>query len=545
MAQPEPPVLSLGFEFEFWIPLLFNDLKNKQHPLKSDGRKLFLTGTESANGEAWSGKPWVYDRDNPAHANWRPNTHRVPTKESENVMLDGIRKLLRKAVTPQGADLVSDLNIERTELGPLLNGVHDLYQRYTVYADRGLVADKQLGGYRKDSQVYVGQYYFDAVEVRTPAFTEANNGNYRNMCGQIESVLTAITQTYPVSINAGADVWYEPPDYIKTEEKALRAESRCGTHIHVGAAGVLEYLEVPKDPKNPSPKELAALNESMSKRIFAAKKIVTLYWLVEPQIQWLHASWRSEDSRYSGLLREHTNLASYLAPSERKQELHPYHKHEEANNKASNHYDKKKFDEELQGQSKSRQLSAAELKQHEGLAEMLSGVIRLKGGTQKDQDAIAIIWKTRNMDQLAWLVSNFFGNRRGSLCLHQLLPWDSDFRGGGVRKEMQRIGTVEYRFMQASLDADAVLAWADVVMKMTEGCVTGGTDDFMDFIRRVVPRHLGEPPDPKAFVKRLGLKEGSRPYKFYDKDTQRRFDEDANPRIVKNGVANILVPKPQ
>ncbi|KAK7937267.1 uncharacterized protein PG986_014135 [Apiospora aurea] len=536
----------MGYEFEAWIPCLFNDLKDEYHPLQNDGREFFPTGTLSTNGEPRTEAPWKYDEDNAAGPDWMPNTDRVPTPESENGMLDALRKLFRKVLASKGPDLVSDLSMERVDLGPLKQGVNELYQQYTVYADRGLVADKDPSPYRRDSQVYVGYYYFNAVEVRTPAFSKANKHNYQTMCGQIESILTALTRTYPVSINAGADVWYKPPAKRISTAKALRAESRCGTHIHVGAEGVLEYLEAPEDPENPTPAFQAALGITMSKRIFAAKKTLTLYWLIEPDIQQLHASWRSKDMRYSGLLREHTNLAYYFSlKKDEEKPLHPYHRYEEEKNLAANHYDKAKFDKELEGVSKTHQIPASELEQHEKLAaRVLNKLTKTKSGTAGDREAIATIWKARSMDQLAWLCSNHFSNRRGSLCLHQLLPWNSDFAGGAVREAKRRIGTVEYRYMQASLDPEAVLAWADVVMKMTEPCVTGGTADFVEFLSQAVARP-GEPGGPKAFVRRLGLAEDSRPYRFYDENTQRRFDEEADPRIMKDGVANILVPKPK
>ncbi|KAK8022764.1 hypothetical protein PG993_013531 [Apiospora rasikravindrae] len=435
--------------------------------------------------------------------------------------------------------------MERVDLGPLKQGVNELYQKYTVYADRGLVADKEPSPYRRDSQIYGGIYYFNAVEMRTPAFRSANNEGYETMCEQIRSVLTAFAWSFAASTNATSFVWYQPPEKIKSKAKALCAESRCGIHIHVGAKGVLEYLEAPEDPERPTPAFQRALSTTMSKRIFAAKKILTIYWLLEPEIQQLHASWRSKDSRYSGLLREHTNLAYYFSLKEDEDKsLHPYHEYEEERNKAANHYDKAKFDKELEGVSNTHQISANELEQHGKLAAMVLDKIETKNGTDADRKATATIWKARSMDQLAWLASNHFGNRRGSLCLHQLLPWNSDFAGGGVREPKQRIGTVEYRYMQASLDPDAVIAWADVVMRMTEVCTTGETTDFVDFIQQAVA-HAGEPGDPKEFVKRLGLEEYSQAYRFYDKDTQRRFDEEANPRIMKDGVAQVLVPKPK
>ncbi|KAK8091513.1 hypothetical protein PG997_001874 [Apiospora hydei] len=491
MPPQRAPILSIGYEFEAWIPCLFNDLKDEYHPLQNDGREFFPTGTVSTNGEPRTQEPWKYDEDNAAEPDWMPNTGRVPTQESENGMLDALRKLFRNVLASKGPDLVSDLNMERVDLGPLKQGVNELYQQYTVYADRGLVADKEPSAYRRDSQVYVGYYYFNAVEVRTPAFSKANKGNHQTMCGQIESILTALTRTYPVSINAGADVWYKPPAKRKSTAKALRAESRCGTHIHVGAEGVLEYLEAPEDPESPSPAFQAALSMTMSKRIFAAKKILTLYWLIEPEIQQLHASWRSKDMRYSGLLREHTNLAYYFSlKKDEEKPLHPYHKYEEEKNLAANHYDKAKFDKELEGISKTHQIPASELEQHEKLAaRVLNKLTKTKSGTAGDREAIATIWKARSMDQLAWLCSNHFGNRRGSLCLHQLLPWNSDFAGGAVREPKRRIGTVEYRYMQASLDPEAVLAWADVVIKMTEPCVTGGHGR----LRRVPPPGRGAP----------------------------------------------------
>ncbi|KAK7960397.1 hypothetical protein PG988_011611 [Apiospora saccharicola] len=267
----------------------------------------------------------------------------------------------------------------------------------------------------------------------------------------------------------------------------------------------------------------------MAPRILAAKKLLTLYWLVEPNLQELHASWRSEDARYSGLLRTHSNLAFYPQVKEKagvKQPVqHWFHE----------------TDDRLQKEG-SYEKAFYNLKDFNGVSEKPSDtsivqILRKTLGTRVTEHswaAIDTIWKTANMDQLAWLASSYFGNRRSSLNLHQLLPPGNKFSGGSVRKSDQRTGTMEFRLMQGSFDVNAIAAWTDVVLQLTEACVTGDQARYVEFVGRAVgnPDQKMTGDKTKAFIERLGLDKGSYAYKFYHDGRRAELDRQADPRDV-------------
>ncbi|KAK8123371.1 hypothetical protein PG999_003289 [Apiospora kogelbergensis] len=525
MDEPNLPSLGLGFEFEWWEAALYDDLADKDYPFKGY-RKFKTTGTihtgEKPDDEVLTGN---YDDHNPAPDGWNPNKFRMPPKEVVNEMLGSLRKTIADALISEPAAMVSDLDKEHPGVVQLENGVSSAFTKYTAHRDDGRernLAEKPRH-WRKDTHVFERIFYFVALEMRTKVFTEANKKEGDQMRKELGLILKEIPKNHNVSVNAGNDALYI------NEKSSLPqpGEARAGMHIHVSAAGVFDTVTEKTDAN------------IMGKRIIASKKLLTLYWLVEPDIMKLHASWRSRDSRYAGLLRRHSNLAFSLSKwvtSDTAIEPHWGYEAEEAENKKNHHYNEVNFDND-QGQWSQNDLGP--------VGEKVKAVVQLRGDNaeqQRTQRAIEKIWMCKNMDQLVWLCSSHFGNRRGAISLNQLLATDSQYKGGGVREAAQRLGTVEFRAMQGSFNYDAVVAWSEVVMQMTEPCVTQNNDGgFVDFVARVL--EAPESGDPvKAFMKRLGFDENHHAYKFYNQNLQKDvFDEEAKPRFDRNSIPNVFV----
>ncbi|KAK7909020.1 hypothetical protein PG985_014898 [Apiospora marii] len=421
--------------------------------------------------------------------------------------------------------VISEVSQEHPELA--------VHQKHNVVRERGIEQNferllKGPKGFdlkkhlsRLDSQVLRDMAYFVGFEYR-PMIYKNVRAIYEDIWGELRPVVSALTQGFPISVNAGNNVYFWLPEDVPGKQRVQQGEARSGLHIHVGADGVFEHL----DPGLKA-EELGA---KMVQRVLAIKKLLTLYWLVEPNLQTLHASWRSEDARYSGLLRVHSNLAFYPQVREKagvKQPVQHWH-HEEEDRLIDGGY-KTAFYNLDTFNAASDKLTDTPIVE----------ILRKKLGarmTDHDRAAIETIWETTNMDQLAWLASSYFGNRRSSLNLHQLLPPRCQFAGGSVREEEKRTGTVEFRLMQGSFDIDAIAAWTDVVLQLTEACITDDQDRFVDFVDRAVTgpdqAAAAAGDKTKAFIKRLGLEEASYAYKFYHDGRQADLDKQANPREV-------------
>ncbi|KAK8109225.1 hypothetical protein PG984_015026 [Apiospora sp. TS-2023a] len=513
MPSPPLPSLSLGFEFEGWLVTQYKDIDG---PVQ--GRDdLPSSETESLKGQIAKTN---FDKNNPAPFDWNPNKGRMPSVPTGNKLLTDVLNVVTGALkTSKLKDSVlagSEVSEEHPDL--------TVHKKYNIVRERGTEqnlegeVDFKKNPSRRDSQVLDQQCYFIGFEFR-PRIYEDVRDKYQSIWDELGSVLKELTKRFPISVNAGNDVWFRLPDSIPSETRVVRGESRSGLHIHVGAKGVFEHLE-PSLRQKPQ-----VLKAEMVPRILAIKKLLTLYWLVEPNLKTLHASWRSEDARYSGLLRTHSNLA-----------FHPDVKKEaKVGETPIQHWFHEKEKILLLHQKPFYSLEDFN-KTNDGPSDKsIIGRLRAKLGdrvTKHGWAAIEIIWSTTNMDQLAWLASSYFGNRRSSLNLHQLLPPGTRFDGGSVRVEEKRTGTLEFRLMQGSFDTDAIAAWTDVVLKMTEVCLAESQDAFVNFVDGVVekPGHVVSGDKTKAFIERLGLDEKSYAYKFYSDERQGKLDLEADPR---------------
>ncbi|KAK8075979.1 TBC1 domain protein [Apiospora phragmitis] len=541
MAPADLPALNVGFEFECWIATIYIDVERGDYPYKGE-RVFVLTGTNSTGSEVSvetrtsDGEILTdgYNKWNPAPDDWNPNEDRMPTEAVVQGMQNSFLTTVANVV---GSEKVSNLNTEHPNVGDLVDGVSRAFRQHTAHRDDGRERNLSSKTWRKDTHVYEGKLYFVAFEWRTRVYVRANKEGGKVMREELRVILKRIPEEHNVSINAGNDCFYELPPSIKTKHSVQPGEARAGIHIHVSAEGVFDTptqgltVEEHREQRE----------EIMKKRILASKKLITLYWLVEPNICKLHASWRSKDPRYAGLLRHHSNLAFYLLDQEQKDNS-PYkhweHDKEENQNKAKGHYNKGNFD--THGKIAEEDLDSEAKTMYDAVIAKLPGESEDR---KLERKTIKTIWSCTNMDQLVWLCASYFGNRRAALSLNQLLPaYGSIYNGGGLREPAQRLGTVEFRAMQGSFDPEAVIAWSDVVMRLTEPCVTEGTDAFVNFVNRVM-----EAPEPgdtvKAFIKRLGFDEESRPYKFYSDGLQARLDIEAMPRIGGDSTPNVLVPR--
>ncbi|KAK8848411.1 hypothetical protein PGQ11_014891 [Apiospora arundinis] len=538
MPASSPPTLGLGFEFEWWEAALYDDLEDKDYPFK--GKRAFeKTGTNTTDsvrkintkcehGEILTGN---YDENNPAPDCWNPNEGRMPSKDVVDRMLGKLRVTVQDALVLEKRELVSALSVEHPKVDNLVDGVSSAFTKYTAHRDEGRernLADNPKT-WRKDTHVFEQVFYFVALELRTRVYTEANKEDHGNeMRDELKRILDAIPRKHNVSVNAGNAATYRLPD-----QSVKSGEARAGMHIHVSATGVFDTETQGRTNKV----------GIMEKRILASKKLLTLYWLIEPNISKLHASWRSADPRYAGLLRRHSNLAFLNLTKNPKDndncEHWGQHDEEEKLRKEGRYfYDEAKF--EAQGKLYLKDLDSEAQQMYTAVMEQVSR----SGGSdyERNMSAIDRIWMCKNMDQLVWLCSSRFGNRRAALSLNQLLPSDSKYQGGGVRKADQRLGTVEFRAMQGSFNYEAVIAWSDVVMRITEVCVTQSTSVFTDTVERLLqaPKPGGDP--VKTFIERLDFPKEHRAYKFYNDRLQKEvFDKEANPRSGKSPTLNVFV----
>lgn len=521
MTSPNPPLLGLGFEFEWWEATLYDDLKEEDYPYKGD-RDFVLAGKKSHDGKKQATKKpdGGFREGVPAPTDWNPNEGRMPDDTVVQGMLNQLRETVAKALGKES--LVSNLKDEHPVVGPLVDGVSSAFTKYTAHRDKGRERNLSDNTWRKDSHVCEDWLYFVALELRTRVYTQANQGGGgEQMRKELEAVLNLIPKRHHVSINAGNDAFYKlSPEFSKGHNKTQPGEARAGTHIHVSVEGIFDTA-TQRMTKNGHPR----CEEIKDIRMLASKKILTLYWLVEPEIRKLHASWRSEDARYSGLLRHHSNLAFHLRSVTQEEQAQYEHWEHEAEKKAKNQpkfYDHERFKE--QGAYGPHDLGPEAKRVYDAVMARLQDA--------RDREAIEKIWMCKEMDQLVWLCTSYFSNRRAALSLNQLVETNSNYEGGGLREPKQRLGTVEYRAMQGSFDPEAVIAWSDVVMKMTEACVTRGPDVFVDFVDRLMqPPERGD--TVRAFIQRLGFDGQSRPYKFYSDKLQERLDREARPRFDK------------
>lgn len=175
--------------------------------------------------------------------------------------------------------------------------------------------------------------------------------------------------------------------------KGGKGDKRPDVHIHIGNPGTFELKQL--------------------------KRVVTLFWIYEPAIMSLHASWRSDYIRYGSLLRKHTFLALF------------------ANTKVPVPHDPKK-----QGTLTANGFKF-DLSTEDGLkaqAEFNANIPTLlreqdedKGSNQKknlkddetpkEKEALGYIWAAADNDYLAGLTASRFGLRRPALsfCKSHLL----------------------------------------------------------------------------------------------------------------------------
>ncbi|KAI2625719.1 hypothetical protein GGR54DRAFT_511681 [Hypoxylon sp. NC1633] len=298
-------------------------------------------------------------------------------------------------------------------LGNFVDGHYSAYDRWIVCKDENGCwyqgGDGELFRAWKQPPIGPEQYSWFSIEIKSKVYSDINA-----MGQDLQKVCWRIRSRFLVSINCG------------------RGSSRTSTHVHVGRSGSYP------------------VSESLPFGLSTVKRIATVMHVLEPLWTEMHAPWKGKDYRHTALLSGYTHLGKFCAPSV-------------------------KFDgDDLPLDTGYRPENFAY-----GQGDfILTNLQRLgmKNSLQKwyrrENAALEMIWGSKDMAQLAWLLSCREGTRPGAFALHDLVPTEN-----GVIKS-RYLHKIEFRHMHGSLDVIDIMNWVRIVGRVTSVCLSNSADQF-------------------------------------------------------------------